>query len=408
MRVGRINFIAAAFGAVGLVSASGAFAADVSLDDIAVKQDDPDTKVVIKHVDVKNSSLSADDVKKLLSGELSPDDQKAMAKTFKADSVTISAIESTNPKAVVTVKSIVAAGVDSGKIAKLDVAGADIKADEGGGHAGALHAENLNFASALDAAEHKRKLGTMGLTALTFEGLDMQVPMEEMPKDAPGGRLTHVTVGPVAVSATYDGEFPTKSDIAVKGVTVQLPDASPEGKQLKAFGVDKVQIDAHIASTCDKAAKTCNLSDFTLNLPNLGAITLTGNFGNMPTDLSGAGKDAAVGALMQEQIADLQLKFVNAGLYEKATDFAAASKHMSGQMMRAGMPMMAMMVPQMLGDPDAGKKVGDALNAFFKDPKSLTVSLKAKGAPVAISDLAASPNPADIFKKMSLDASAGK
>jgi hypothetical protein len=380
----------------------------VSLDDIAVKQDKPEDKVVIKHVDVKNSSLSADDVKKLLSGQLSDADETALAKTFMADSVTISEIDSTSPKATVAVKSIVATGVDGGKVAKLDVAGADVKADEGGGHAGALHAENLNFAPLMDAAEHKKQFGGMGLTTLTFEGLDMQFPIEEMPKDAPGGRLGHLVVGPITVNAAYDGEFPIKSELTFKGVTLQFPDSAPEAKQLKAFGVDKVQIDSHIASTCDKAAKTCNLTDFTLNLPNLASLTLTGNFANMPTDLSAGDKDAALGALMQEQIADVQIKFVNAGLYEKATDYMAASKHMSGQMMRSGMPMMAMMVPQMLGDPATGKKVGDALNAFFKEPKSLTFSLKSKGAPVAISDLASSPDPTDILKKVTLDAAADK
>ena len=227
MRHGLLNSCTAAvFALASSMAATAAFAADVSLDDVAVKQSDENTKVVIKHVDVKNSSLSADDVKKLLSGDLSDADETALAKTFKADSVTISEVDSTGPKANVAVKNIVATAVDAGKVDKLDVAGADIKMDEGGGHAGALHAENVNFGPLMDAVEHKKHFGGTGLTLLTFEGLDMQFPLEDMPKGAPGGRLGHVTVGPVAFNATYDGELPIKSDASVKGIVVQFPDGS--------------------------------------------------------------------------------------------------------------------------------------------------------------------------------------
>ena len=177
---------------------------------------------------------------------------------------------------------------------------------------------------------------------------------------------------------------------------------------MKSFGLDKVQVDIHGASTCDKAAKTCAIVDGTYNVANLVSLSVTGDLANWPMAIDTGDKDAAMAAMMQVQIADLQVKLVNFGLYEKGTDFAAASKHMSGQMLRSSMPMMAMMVPQMIGDPVAGKKVGDALNAFFKDPKSLTISLKAKGAPVAISDLVANPSPAAIFGKLTLDASADK
>ena len=409
MRHGLLNSCAAAaFALAGSMAATAAFAADVSLDDVAVKQSDPDAKVVIKHVDVKNSSLSADDVKKLLSGDLSDADETALAKTFKADSVTISEVDSTGPKVNVAVKNIVATGVDSGKVDKLDVAGADIKPEEGGGHAGALHAENLNLGPLMDAVEHKKHFGGTGLTSLTFEGLDMQFPLEDMPKDAPGGRLGHITVGQIAFKATYDGDLPIKSDVSVKGIVVQFPDGSKEAAGLKSFGLDKVQVDFHGASTCDKAAKTCAIADVTYNVANLVSLSVTGDFANWPIAIDTGDKASAMAAMMQVQVADLQIKLVNSGLYEKGTDFAAASKHMSGQMLRSSMPMMAMMVPQMIGDPVAGKKVGDALNAFFKDPKSLTISIKAKGAPVAISDLVANPSPAAIFGKLTLDASADK
>lgn len=98
----RMNLLGGAALFIGLTALSPAHATmivaqaggdDVSLDDIQVKASKPGEKTVIKHVDVKNSSLSEDEVKQLLSGELSDADKKALALKFKADSMTITEVE---------------------------------------------------------------------------------------------------------------------------------------------------------------------------------------------------------------------------------------------------------------------------------------------------------------------------
>ena len=397
------------FGLAGLAALEPgrAAAADVSLDNVTVKTDKTDHTVVLKHVDAKGSSLSADDLQKWISGQLTHEQDAATAKAFKADSVTITEIDTSDPKTTVAIKNVVATGVDSGKIAKLDIASADFKGDESSGHMGAVHAETLNFAPFLDNPDNPHFSG-LGLTAFTFEGLDMMAPLEEMPKDAPGGRLMHVVVSPISFTASYDGTFPVKGEGTIKGVSVELPPNSENAAQMKAFGLDKVQFDVHVASTCDKAAKTCKLSDFTINVDKLASLTVTGNVANVPTAIDPADKDATMAAFMAEQIADLQVKLVDAGLYDKAVAFAAATKHASPAVMKASLPAMAMMVPQFVGDPVAGKKLAEALSTFLQKPKSLQVSVKANGAPVAISALVAEPDPSAIFKKLTLDAVANQ
>ena len=100
----RMNLLGGAALFIGLTALSPAHATmivaqaggdDVSLDDIQVKASKPGEKTVIKHVDVKNSSLSEDEVKQLLSGELSDADKKALALKFKADSMTITEVDAT-------------------------------------------------------------------------------------------------------------------------------------------------------------------------------------------------------------------------------------------------------------------------------------------------------------------------
>ena len=381
---------------------------DVSLDNIQVKASKPGETTVIKHVDVKGSSLSEDEVKQLLSGDLSDADKSALALKFKADSMTITEVDSTDGKTNVVVKNIVAEDIDAGKVGKLDVEGTDVKAEEGGGHIGALHVESLNLASALDQTTKNKSLGAAGVTALTLDSADLSVPDEQIPKDAPGGRLIHVVVAPIAFAATYDGSFPVKTELTFKGITVSLPPGSAEDGQMKAFGIDKVEMNAHVATTCEKASKACDIADFTFNFPNLGSLVLTGNLANVPTDLASGDSDALMGALMQEQIGALSLKFANAGIFDKVVAFYAKSQNMDADMLKASLPAMTAMVPQALGDPAAGKKLAEALQAFLKDPKSLQVSFKATGAPVPISEISSTANPADLFKKFSFDAVANK
>jgi hypothetical protein len=408
----RMKLLSGAAFLIGLTAMSSGLAFadddDVSLDNIQVKASKPGEKTVIKHVDVKGSSLSEDEVKQLLSGDLSDADKSALALKFKADSMTITEVDSSDGKTNVVVKKIVAEDIDAGKVGNLDIDGADITAEEGGGHIGALHIESLDLAAALDQTKKSKSLGAAGVTALTLDSADFSVPDEQMPKDAPGGRLIHVVVAPIAFAASYDGSFPTKTDLTFKGITFTPPAGSDEATQMKGFGVEKVEMNAHVASACDKSAKTCDISDLTFNFPNLGSLVLTGNLGNVPTELASTDSDALMGALMQETIGELHLKFANAGIYDKVVGFYAKSQNMDADMLKASLPAMTAMVPQALGDPAAGKKLAGALQAFLKDPKSLTVSLKATGAPVPVSELASLANPADLFKKFSFDATANK
>jgi hypothetical protein len=413
----RMNLLGGAALLIGLTALSPAYATmmvaqaggeDVSLDNVELKASKPGEKSVIKHLDVKGSSLSEDELKQLFSGDLSDADKNALALKFKADSMTITELDSTDDKTSVVVTNIVADDIDAGKIAKLDVDGADVKAEEGGGHIGALHIESLDLASALDPTAKNKSLSAAGVTALTLAGADLSVPDEQMPKDAPGGRLIHIVVAPIDFTATYDGSFPVKSELTLKGVTVSLAPGSAEDAQMKAFGVDKVQMDAHFASTCDKAAKSCDISDITLNFPNLGSLVLTGAVSNVPTEIASGDSNALMTAMMQESVGALSLKFANAGIYDKIVTFYAKAQNMDADMLKASLPAMTAMVPQALGDPAAGKKLAEALQAFLKDPKSLQVSLKATGGPVPISDISSTANPADLFKKFSFDAAANQ
>ncbi|MBV1703758.1 MAG: hypothetical protein KGI57_07025 [Hyphomicrobiales bacterium] len=406
-------FSVLAVAGLSALGAGVALAADVSLDNVSVKSSRPDQTVVIKHLDAKNSSLSADDLRKLVSGELAPKDEAALAAKFSADSVTIPEIDATGPKGGATIHDVVATGVAAGKIAKLDVAGADIVAkdgdSQGGGKAGKLHVEGIDLSSSLAAMQG----GAQGLAGarvsdLKFDGLDATFPDAQTPKGAPGGNLAHLVVGAVTAHRDYDGDYPTKGTFDVADAKITFPPASKAGASLKAFGYDAFEVKMHGEGACTKADKACHLDGFKVDWPGAIALAFSGDFGNVTTPDPAGGKDAQMKAMMAETIGALGIRIDNSGFVEKALAFAAAQKHTNAAALKGQLMQMTAMIPMMLGDPETGKKLGDAVSAFLAAPKNLSVTVKAKGAPVAIGDLKSISSPAQALAKFSLDAQANQ
>jgi len=412
MRKMPVKPILAIAGLTLVAGASVAFAADVSLDNISVKTDEPNHKVVIKHVDVKGSNLSADDIKKLLSGELADKDEAALAQKLKADQISIPEIDSISDKGTAKIAAVVLTGVDSGKVAKLDIASADLTAldgsKDGGGHIGAFHAENANFSKLIKASGSAGGgFSGLGLTALSFQGADLQIPLDSE-GGAASGKLMHLVVQPLTMSANYDGDFPSKFDVAFQGLTISFPSDSTQGAALKAFGYDSVQVLLHGSSTCDKGAKTCTLSELTIDSPNALSLSLSGTIGNVQTNVDSSDPSAAMTQALSQTLSSVQLKVVNSGLVEKGIAFYAAQKHMQPAAVKAQLAPMTAMIPMMLGDPAVGSKLANALSTFIATPKSLTLVVKAKGAPVPFSDFATLSNPAELLQKVSIDAVANQ
>ena len=409
------NAAAAAIAIIGLtgLGVPAASAADVSLDNVAVKTGKPDGAVVIKHLDAKNSSLSADDLRKLVSGELAPKDAAALAAKFSADSVTVPEMDVTGPKATVTVHDIVATGVAAGKVAKVDVSGADIVTKDGEsqgvGKAGKLHVEGIDLSAGLAAMQQ----GAQGLAGshvsdLAFEGLDMTFPDAQTPKGAPGGNLAHIVVGAVTMHSEGDPNYPTKTVFDLADAKVTFPPASKAGASLKAFGYDSFEVKAHADGACVKADKTCHIGSYKFEWPGALALGFTGDVGNVNPPDPAAGKNASMQAMLKMTIGAFAMRIDNSGFVEKALAYAAAQKHVAPAAMKGQLMQMTAMIPMMLGGPATGKKLGDAVSAFLAAPKNLSVSIKAKGAPVAIGDLGSISSPAQALAKFSLDASANQ
>jgi hypothetical protein len=66
------------------------------------------------------------------------------------------------------------------------------------------------------------------------------------------------------------------------------------------------------------------------------------------------------------------------------------------------------LLPMLMGGDPASLKIAESLGAFVRDPKSLSVSLKAKGAPVRFLDAPTLADPSAFLAKVDVAVTANK
>ena len=213
------------------------------------------------------------------------------------------------------------------------------------------------------------------------------------------------------LSNVVDGT-PNAAKLLVSGINVPAAviASKPDAKAvLDQLGYSTLQLDAGFSGTYDPAAQTLALDSVTLDGKGIGKLTITGLFGgverNTPETKAGAQAEAkeAAGKMTIEK---LQVRFDDAGITSKVLDMQAKS-------MGTTPDSLAMMLPAALPlafgqlnitDEAFQKKTVDAVTAYLKDPKSITLLL-APAKPVALAELghSAMTAPATLLSTLGID-----
>ena len=113
-------------------------------------------------------------------------------------------------------------------------------------------------------------------------------------------------------------------------------------------------------------------------------------------------------AYLAGDVASLSIRYDNQGLFEKAVDFLAKQQKKAPEALRKEWSAMATaMLPMLLGGDPAAQKLGAAVGKFIEAPKTITITARAKGAPVKFTDFTSFRAPADALARIELDAAAG-
>jgi len=390
---------------------------NLTFDNLRVEAPDGKGSVLIKRVDFIDTNLSRADASKLFAAGLSKDEyvailSKAQAKRIVAPEIVV------EPKGdhtgTVTVRSYEVIGLDKGRFQKASIAGFDGTITDKGGtgtiKSGPIVLEDGDFSKLVVAVKDGDVAnGVARLGKFSWTGFDLQVPDKDTPASAPGGNLFKIALASLTGSTAYDGDVPTQTKGEFKGFSFQPPQASEAGRSLAKFGYERIEGGITLAGTYDAARKSYALADYTITGVNAGALSLSGNFGNVEKGVFTGDKSQRLAAAAQGNVSDLTLRFVNQGLFDKAVEFYAASVNRKAADVKGEWAVAVTgMLPMMLGGDPSAMKIAEAVNTFIRDPKSLTVSLKGKSGPIRFMEAMSLRDPVTFLSKVQVTTTANQ
>ncbi|QLP98311.1 MAG: hypothetical protein HZY79_14320 [Rhodoblastus sp.] len=123
-----------------------------------------------------------------------------------------------------------------------------------------------------------------------------------------------------------EAEVPKSATFALKNLVVSPQKGSKLGRDLTAFGYDKLDMGMKGAIAYDPATKALKLDDFTLDGVDAGALTITSALGNVDKTYAAPDPNQRIAAFLGADISELKVKFVNAGLFDRALSYVAGKR----------------------------------------------------------------------------------
>lgn len=396
---------------------SPAQALDHVLENLTIKNADG-PEISIPRMEVIDTNLTRAEIDRLLSGQIPPAEANALASRLQAKRISIPQMNLTargDEKGTIIIRDQLAVNIDKGRFEKVSISSVEGKFTINGAGDGALASgpivlENGDFSSLLAAALNGEVLdGVAKLGSFSWSGFQLLMPDKDVPRTAVGGNQYMIGLGALKGSTTYAGEIPLKTLGVLEGLTFAAPQTSEAGRMLASFGYEKLDLGMTFDGIYDPAKMTYALSDYTVSGAGAGVLKFSGAFGGLePKAFIGIG-DEREAALSRGNMSALALNYVDRGLFNKALNYYASTVGKNTESVRTEWAMLVTgLLPMLMGGDPASLKIADSLGSFVREPKSLNVSLKAKGDPVRFSDAPALADPAAFLDRVELSVSANK
>ena len=382
---------------------------EVTLDDFTTKSKDG-AVITIKHADFKGTNLSKDEIVKMLTPDTSTEDETALVQKMKVAEMSIPAIDIV-PKdgGVIHIHDVSGRDIDSGKIGKFSIASIDGGGTDKDGpvaiKTGAFVVEGADLADALATAKNPSEISPMTHVAhVAWEGVDMTVP----DKDA-GGKPIHVALGSLDIRNNYDGAVFKDGATVVKSLVIEPSKGSEFANNLAILGYTRVELSARIAAHYDAASKKLSVDDFTIDGANAGAIGLKVAFSDIDPSIFGADSAARMAAVAGGAVTALEIKFANAGIFEKSLAFYAGQQNVTPEALKKQWGAAAgQMLPAVLGGDPSSLKIAGEAQKFINAPTNLTISVKPKSGAFKFSDAMGAGDPMAVIGTLDIVAVANK
>ena len=376
---------------------------DVRIDSLRIG--DGQDGVELKGLAFNGANLSGDEIRALLAADTPGDRRTALAARLKAASASIAEIIiGATAKDPLTFSGLRAESIDQGRIRRLTLAGGQggptINGETASFRAGALTIDEIDLSSVLTALSQGSLLAAKPTVARrSWNGFQASFPDKDTPATAPGGNVINLRLSAVDAQSLFEGGMPTKSTMAIRNLVVELPKGSETAKKLAEAGYDRLDVSLTSSVAFNPAKKSLMIDDLTVSGVGMGSVGLRAEFANIDPDL-------LTGDPMTVEFASTELRVINDGLIDKALVMAAKEQGKKpDQLKKEAGAMVTQFTPMLLGGDPASLQVAAALGAFIRDPKSLSVTVKAKDGALKFTDLDFD-QPLSILQELDISAAA--
>jgi hypothetical protein len=394
---------------MALFKAAPALAADITLDS-AVLATSAKGKITFKTVALTDCNLSYDEATSLFSGSLPREEAGALlermtAKTLKIPEADILA-ENGDQFVLrdITVENIAKGGAEKISLASIE----GVLPDDSGDatlHSGPLRLESV----ALPGLAAALRGGDIGLAALRFahlswDGGDVSTVDKGTAAGVAGGNRILLHAGASHVDQTLDADgAPISVDAQFSGLSMKMPPQSKGGATLSAFGYAEITGDAHFSGAYEAPAKTYRLADYSLDLQKIGKISVSGQFSALEKSAFTGDKPAREAAMHDATVDWVQFPVINSGIFEKVVAFTSLSQGRSPDAIKAEWRGIVSQAPMLFSGAPAIAAAAKAADRFILDPKTLTLRVKGKYAPLKVEDLVHVADPMGFINRLDID-----
>lgn len=389
---------------------AGAQAEDLRLD--VLKAGTASDPVELRNVEVIGSNLSRDDLSKLFAPATSDAERLALAAKFQASRVAVAEMLLGDPaKGPVKLRGFRMENIAGGKLARAGFEGVEagpmIGGEPGTLRSGPLVVEELDLSSVLRGLVSRSMDGVAPkATRMSWRNLDLQMPDKDTSPSAVGGNLVKLSMALVESTSTYDGDVFRQGKLRLDNLVLEFPRASEEGRALADLGYERLDMSATSSASYDAKTRVVNLEDLTLAGAGMGSVTLRGEIGNLDLAQLAAAPQLQALMFMNAQFISIGMDVKNSGVLEKLLVSVANEQGKKPEELRQEMSTtVTQLTPIFMGGDPASLQVAGALGAFIRDPKSLTVGIRAKGAPIPFASMMGG-NPMGLLQLVAITASA--
>ncbi len=391
-------------------SAGLSWAEDIRIDRLKVGEGDEVAE--LRQVEVMGSNLSRDEIAALFAPTTTDAQRLALAAKLKASRASIAElIVGDASKGAITVKGFKLESVDQGRVGLVGFEAVDsgpmIDGVPGSVRSGPLRIEDIDLSSVLRAIASKSSSELAPKARrISWRDIEVHAPDDDTPATAVGGNLVKLRVGLFESEADFDGDMFLKGRGRMNNFMLEFPRASEEGRVLASLGYERLDLGASWNAGFDPKSRVLSLEDFTLSGAGIGGVTLRLQIGNLdPSQLKGP-QELQLLALLNTQFISTELVINNAGIFEKGVQALATEQGKKPDELRQEASATVMQfTPLLMGGDPSSLQIAGAVGEFIKNPKSLNLSVKAKGAPLAFSSINMG-NPMGLLQLVTITASA--